>query len=76
MDTDLHLLQDLTVATSSSPDVGLSSNADRRRKVSGAHSTTPPFPRATGLQPPVMATRRPRKTALKAKDPPPGLRRL
>ena len=49
MDTDLHLLQDLTVAPSSSRDVGLSSNADRRHKVSGALSTTPPFPRASSV---------------------------
>jgi hypothetical protein len=49
MNTDLHLLQDLTVAPSSSRDVGLSSNADRRHKVSGARSTTLPFPRASSV---------------------------
>jgi hypothetical protein len=47
MDTNLHLLGDMTVATPSSRDVGSSSNADLRHKVPAAHSTTPPFPRAS-----------------------------
>ena len=46
-DTNRLLLHALTVTTSFSRSVGLSSNADLRHKVSGAHSTTPPFPRAT-----------------------------
>jgi hypothetical protein len=49
VDTILHLLRDLTVATPSSRDVGSSSNAELRHKVSAAHSTTPPFPRVSSV---------------------------